>query len=107
MPSLQAYGGDRESSPGALFLFVQIPTMQAQVTVDVVRITCEQLEMQALPWTSRDIVLWLSGYYYGKQDNTIIEPDAIKRDENKLNTYCFEHGETTVMDAPKKMGLSK
>ena len=49
MPSLQAYGGDRESSPGALFLFVQIPTMQAQVTVDVVRITCEQLEMQALP----------------------------------------------------------
>ena len=91
----------------ALFLFVQIPTMQAQVTVDVVRITCEQLEMQALPWTSRDIVLWLSGYYHGKHDNTIIEPDAIKRDENKLNTYCFEHGETTVMDALKKMGLSK
>ena len=90
----------------ALFLFVQIPTMQAQVTVDVVRITCEQLEMQALPWTSRDIVLWLSGYYHGKHDNTIIEPDAIKRDENKLNTYCFEHGETTVMDALKKMGLS-
>ena len=91
----------------ALFLFVQIPTMQAQVTVDVVRITCEQLEMQALPWTSRDIVLWLSGYYHGKHDNTIIEPDAIKRDEYKLNTYCFEHGETTVMDALKKMGLSK
>ena len=91
----------------ALFLFVQIPTMQAQVTVDVVRITCEQLEMQALPWTSRDIVLWLSGFYHGKHDNTIIEPDAIKRDENKLNTYCFEHGETTVMDALKNMGLSK
>ena len=91
----------------ALFLFVQIPTMQAQVTVDVVRITCEQLEMQALPWTSRDIVLWLSGYYHGKHDNTIIEPDAIKRDENKLNTYCFGHGETTVMDALKNMGLSK
>jgi len=90
-----------------LFLFAQMPTMQAQVTVDVVRITCEQLEMQALPWTSRDIVLWLSGYYHGKHDNTIIEPDAIKRDENKLNTYCFEHGETTVMDALKNMGLSK
>jgi acid stress chaperone HdeB len=91
----------------ALFLFVQIPTMQAQVTVDVVKITCEQLEMQALPWTSRDIVLWLSGYYHGKHDNTIIEPDAIKRDENNLNTYCFEHGETTVMDALKNMGVGK
>jgi acid stress chaperone HdeB len=91
----------------ALFVFVQIPTTQAQVTVDVVKITCEQLRMAALPWTSRDIVLWLSGYYHGKHDNTIIEPTAIIRDENKLNTYCFEHGETTVMDALKDMGLSK
>jgi hypothetical protein len=91
----------------ALFLFVQIPTMQAQVTVDVVKITCEQLMMAALPFSSRDIVLWLSGYYHGKHDNTIIEPAAIKRDEDKLNNYCFEHGETTVMDALKNMGLSK
>ena len=92
----------------ALFLFVQIPTMQAQVTVDVVRITCEQLEMQALPWTSRDIVLWLSGYYHGKHDNTIIEPDAIQRDADKLNNYCFGHGATTVMDAVKNvLGFDK
>ena len=54
----------------ALLIFVQIPRPQAQVTVDVVKITCEQLLMQALPWTSRDIVLWLSGYYHGKHDNT-------------------------------------
>jgi acid stress chaperone HdeB len=91
----------------ALFLFVQIPAPQAQVTVDVVKITCEQLEMQALPFSSRDIVLWLSGYYHGKHDSTVIEPGAIKRDANNLNTYCFEHGETTVMDALKNMGLSK
>ena len=91
----------------ALFLFAQMPTMRAQVTVDVAKITCEQFLMQALPWTSRDIVFWLSGYYHGEHHNTIIEPDAIKRDENKLNTYCFGHGETTVMDALKNMGLSK
>ena len=91
----------------ALLMFVQIPAPQAQVTVDVVKITCEQLLMQALPWTSRDIVLWLSGYYHGKHDNTIIEPNAISRDEDKLSNYCFEHGETTVMDALKDMGLSK
>ena len=54
----------------ALLMFVQIPAPRAQVTVDVVKITCEQLLMQALPWTSRDIVLWLSGYYHGKHDNT-------------------------------------
>ena len=41
----------------ALLIFVQIPALQAQVTVDVVKITCEQLVTHALPWTSRDIVL--------------------------------------------------
>ena len=84
----------------ALMMFMQIPAPRAQVTG-------EQLRMAALPWDSRDIVLWLSGYYHGKHDNTIIEPTAINRDENKLNNYCFEHGETTVMDALKNMGLSK
>jgi acid stress chaperone HdeB len=91
----------------ALLMLVQIPAPQAQVTVDVVKITCQQLLMQALPWTSRDIVLWLSGYYHGKHDNTIIEPNAVKRDEDKLDQYCFQHGETTVMDAVKNMGLGK
>jgi acid stress chaperone HdeB len=91
----------------ALFMFVQIPAPQAQVTVDVVKITCEQLLMAALSFTSRDVVLWISGYYHGKHDNTIIEPDAIKRDADKLNNYCFEHGATTVMDALKNMGLGK
>ena len=87
----------------ALFLFVQIPTMQAQVTVDVVKITCEQLMMQALPWTSRDIVLWLSGYYHGKRNDTIVEPEAVKQNEEKLNRYCYEHRDTTVMDAVKNV----
>jgi acid stress chaperone HdeB len=92
---------------GALLTFVQIPAPQAQVTIDVVKITCEQLRMATLPWTSRDIVLWLSGYFHGKHDNTIIEPNALKSVENKLNNYCFEHGETTVMDALNTVGLGK
>jgi acid stress chaperone HdeB len=91
----------------ALLMFVQIPAPQAQVTVDVVKITCEQLLTAALPLTSRDVILWLSGYYHGKHDNTIIEPGAIERDGDKLNQYCFEHGETTVMDAVKNIGLGK
>ena len=91
----------------ALFLFVQIPTMQAQVTVDVVKITCEQLSMEELPFTSRDVILWLSGYYHHEHNNTVIEPGAVKRDANNLNRYCYQHGEMTVMDAVKNMGLGK
>ena len=90
----------------ALLMFVQIPAPQAQVTVDVVKITCEQLLTAALPLTSRDVILWFSGYH-GKHDNTTIEPRAIERDGDKLNQYRFEHGETTVMDAVKNIGLGK
>jgi hypothetical protein len=83
---------------GALLMFVQIPASQAQVTVDVAKITCEQLLMAALPFTSRDVVLWISGYYHGKHDNTIIEPDAIKKgcgqaQQLLLRTRCNDcHG---------------
>jgi hypothetical protein len=52
-------------------------------------------------------VLWLSGYYHGEGHKTIVEPDALKKNEDKLNQYCFEHGETIVMDALKNMGLGK
>jgi hypothetical protein len=93
---------------GALFLFAQIPTMQAQETVDVAKITCEQFLGEKLALPSRDVVLWLSGYYAGKRNNTITEPQTIKKDEEKVNSYCFQHRETTVMDAVKNvLGFDK
>ena len=92
----------------ALFLFAQIPTVQAQETVDVAKITCEQVLMEKLATPSRDIVLWLTGYYAGKRNNTIIEPQTIKKDEEKVNSYCYQHRETTVMDAVKNaLGFDK
>ena len=86
----------------ALFVFVQIPA-QAQVSVDVSKITCEQVLMEKLAWTEKEIVLWFSGYYNGKRNNTIVEPEAVKKNEEKLNHYCYEHRDTTVMDAVKNV----
>ena len=86
-----------------LFLFAQVPTMQAQVTVDVAKITCEQVLMEKLAWTEREVELWLSGYYHGKRNDTIVEPEAVKQNEEKLNRYCYEHRDTTVMDAVKNV----
>jgi HdeA/HdeB family len=92
---------------GMFLIFLQIPAPQAQVTVDVVKITCEQLSMEELPFSSRDVIFWLSGYYHREHNNTVIEPGAIKRDANSLNRYCYEHREMTVMDAIKNLGLGK
>jgi hypothetical protein len=61
-----------------------------------------------LPWTQRDVVLWLSGYYSGERNSTLAEPEAIKKDENKVNRYCYQHRETTVMEAVKNvLGFDK
>jgi hypothetical protein len=65
----------------ALFLLAQMPTMQAQETVDLAKITCEQL----------------------MGEKTIIEPQTIKQEEEKVDSYCFQHGKTTVMDAVKSV----
>jgi hypothetical protein len=52
--------------------------------------------------------MWLSGYYNGKRNNTVIEPDAVKKNEEKVNLYCYQHRDTTVMDAAKNvLGFDK
>jgi acid stress chaperone HdeB len=90
----------------AFLVFVQIPA-QAQVTVDVSKITCEQYMKDTITF-SQYIVMWLSGYYNGKRNNTIIDPDAVKKNEEKVNSYCYGHREATVMDAAKNvLGFDK
>ena len=85
----------------ALFLFAQTPTMQAQETLDLAKITCDQMQGEKLAYISRDVVLLLAGYYNGKRNNTIIEPQTIKKEEAKINSYCYQHREATLMDAVK------
>jgi len=83
-----------------LFVLMQFPA-QAQVSVDIVKITCEQVMGEKLPWPSSDFVLWLNGYYNGKRNNTIIELESNKKNEEKVRSYCYKHPETTIMDAIK------
>jgi acid stress chaperone HdeB len=90
-----------------LFLFAQIPAPYAQVTVDVAKITCDQFVLEK-PVPSKYVVLWLSGYYNGKRNNTIIDPEAMDKNEEKVDFYCNLHREMTVMDAVKNvLGLDK
>jgi acid stress chaperone HdeB len=91
----------------ASLVLVQVTALQAQVTVDVSKITCDQLLMEK-PVPAKYVVLWLSGYYNGKRGNTIIEPEAMDKNEEKVDFYCNLHREVTVMDAVKNvLGLDK
>src|SRR3974390_2032975 len=91
----------------ALFMFAQIPASQAQATIDISKITCEDYFMDKITF-SQYIVMWLSGYYNGKRNNTIIEPDTVRKEKEKVNLYCYQNREVTVMDAVKDvLGFDK
>jgi HdeA/HdeB family len=92
----------------ALFVLAQVTAPQAQVTFDIAKITCDQLAGEKLAASSRDVLLWLSGYYNGERHNTIIEPLAIQKHAEQINLYCQDHRDTTAMDAVKNvLGLEK
>jgi HdeA/HdeB family len=90
-----------------LFLFAQSPTTQAQETLDLAKITCDQFEMRKLNTPARDIVLILTGYYHGMRKDTIIDPQITEKHLEQLNSYCNAHG-GNLMDAIKSvLGLDK
>lgn len=80
--------------------------VQAQTTIDVAKITCEQW----LGFKVTDpnfIALWLSGYYNGKRDNTIVEVQAFKDDIETLKTFCISNPKTFVMKAVEARIIKK
>jgi hypothetical protein len=87
-----------------LFLLAQSPTTQAQETLDFAKITCDQFVGEKLATPSRDIVMWLSGYYHGlHKGNTIVQSQILKQNEYKVYSYCSRHSDMTVMDAVESM----
>ena len=74
----------------------------AQVTVDVAKITCDQFTGFKIT-DPLHIAIWLNGYYSGKRDNTIIDPQALKENYNKLNSYCIVNEKVTVLQAAQTL----
>ena len=76
---------------------------QAQVSVDVAKITCRQLFFDKLiSPNEKSLALWLSGYYSAKRNNTVIDLGALAKNVDKVEDYCRMNEEVTVMDAVTK-----
>ena len=79
-------------------LFPMLAPAWGQVTVDVSKITCEQFRNYSVT-DPNNIALWLSGYYNGRRNNTIISISSFTENLDKLKDYCITHQTTTVMKA--------
>lgn len=70
----------------------------AQVTVDVSKITCDQFTLYKIT-DPQNIAIWLSGYYHGQHNSTIMDTQQLSANLRKIMTYCNLHTQETVMQA--------
>ncbi len=76
---------------------------QAQVSVDVAKITCRQLLFdKVISPNTKSLALWLSGYYNGKRGNTVLDIGELAKNTDKVEDYCRMNQDVTVMDAVNK-----
>ena len=80
-----------------LAVLLPVPS-QAQVTVDVAKISCKQFLLDAVAPT-KSVTIWLSGYYHGKHGGTVVDFGALQREADKVEDYCRLNLDMTVMDA--------
>ena len=85
---------------GVTFAFVlePAPIAQAQVTLDVSKLTCGKLLSYKFT-TAEKIGAWVSGYHNGKRGNTSLDTHGLIDNAKKLRNYCIRNSQTLVMDA--------
>lgn len=70
----------------------------AQVTIDVAKITCGQF-LAGKVSDSRSVTVWLSGYYHGLHNNTLLDVNALQQNSQDVMDYCISHPTVILMDA--------
>ena len=81
-----------------LIFATAVPMARAQVTLDVAKISCEQFTGYKIT-NPQNIAVWLSGYYNGKRDNTVLDTQNLVTNAKKLRDYCIRNRQTPVMHA--------
>jgi acid stress chaperone HdeB len=75
---------------------------QAQVTLDLSKVTCDQWSGYKIT-NPQNIALWLSGYYNGKRGNTVIDTQGLAAQNQKLRDFCITNPQMPVMEAVEKV----
>ena len=79
---------------------VGLQSVQAQVTVDITKITCNEFLAGELT-DLRSLAIWLNGYVNGARGKTLI--DLLSVGENNLIDYCVSHTNTLFWDAARNV----
>jgi acid stress chaperone HdeB len=81
-----------------MLALVSWSSAQAQVMIDVAKITCDQFTLYKIT-DPRNIAIWLSGYYHGQRNTTTIDTQQLNDNLRKITDYCNLRPQETVMHA--------
>jgi hypothetical protein len=73
---------------------------QAQETIDVAKITCDQY-LAGRVTDSRTLFVWLSGYYNGTRNDTVIDVSDLQKKAQTIMDDCLSHPDTILLEATK------
>jgi acid stress chaperone HdeB len=85
---------------GPALALMGLHAVQAQVTIDITKITCQQF-LEDRVADSITLGVWLHGYVSGARGETVIEPLSTGR--INLVHYCEDHNNALVLDAARKV----
>ena len=84
--------------PGLALIGLQ--AAQAQVTIDITKITCHEF-LDGQLTDSNTLAIWLNGYVNGARGKTLIDP--LSTGQIGLVHYCETHTDALVLDAARNV----
>ena len=79
---------------------------EAQVVVDVSKITCDQFATYKIE-NPEYIAIWLSGYYHGTRGDMKVDIQTLSADAKKVEVYCLSKPDVPLVQAVKTvLGIS-
>ena len=70
----------------------------AQVTLDLGKVTCGQLVTYKIT-NPKYISVWISGYYHGTQGKMVLDTQKLVENADKLEAYCLKNPDVLVLKA--------
>ena len=78
------------------------PGAQAQVALDVTKMTCEQFATYKIA-NPKLIGIWLNGYHHGARGDTMVDVQQLDTDTKKIQDYCIQNPDVPLMQAVKSV----
>jgi acid stress chaperone HdeB len=73
-----------------VFALLSLSTARAQILIDVSKVTCDQF-VHGKIGEPRQTAVWLSGFYSGQRNITVVDQQNFESNFSKLQTFCYDN----------------